>query len=515
MVLKGGSLKFIHGKKPEYVILEILQAPDTTIILLSENHKSTGVSAFVLQITFAERFKDAFDRSGLPLYNIVSSDKVIILKFFVYHDNPTIALKVNNEVETQRLLDLKTVGQQICPSVLYCKDIEEGTIAGTIDKALYDLLQRPDCKAVLKNNMVSTTVTYTRYEATMYEYISIRIGQYFPQMAFNSLKKKAFFMEFFSCKSLLDFCKIPQYFAEGMSVTSIDGIPLTIDHTHNTTGLVLGLDPDSFITMALHYVTLKLFKFHCIHGDLHASNVYVLLDGPDIVFLVIDLGYGNISSSRLKLTITIIDDIIVKETALQYNKNLLEQKLQRKNDVREQTEDNTQYFGRLNDYQKTNLLTLAELYARLITLKARNASIFDDIFYNIKIEKLYFNAAVMINMCIAYISPFTSTFKSHVDHKEEYAYTPLYCCYKDEPTLQRFTQIIEQCLYSKIDTQQEPKIAKTTGGGSFYKNRINKFIVSKQINRKSKKSKKRKNKTRNTKKSRKITMKKRIAKTKK
>ena len=87
MVLKGGSLKFIHGKKPEYVILEILQAPDTTIILLSENHKSTGVSAFVLQITFAERFKDAFDRSGLPLYNIVSSDKVIILKFFVYNHN--------------------------------------------------------------------------------------------------------------------------------------------------------------------------------------------------------------------------------------------------------------------------------------------------------------------------------------------------------------------------------------------------------------------------------------------
>ena len=409
-------------------------------------------------------------------------------------------------METQRLLDLKTVGQQICPSVLYVKDIEEGTIAGTIDKALYDLL---------KNNMVSTTVTYTRYDATMYEYISRMIERYFPQMAFNSLKKKAFFMEFFSCKSLLNFCKIPQNFEEGKSVTSIDDIPLTIDHTPNTTGLVLGLDTDSFITMALHYVTLKLFKFHCIHGDLHASNVYVLLDGTNIVFLVIDLGNGIISSSRLKLTITFIDDIKVKDTALQYNKNLLGQKLQRKNDVREQTEDNTRYFGRLNDYQKTNLLTIAELYARLIQLRARNASIFDDIFYNIEIGKLYFNAAVMINMCIAYNSPFTSTFNSHVDLEEGYAYTHLYCSYKDEPTLQRFNKIIEQCLYSKIDTQQPPKIAKTTGGGSFYKNRINKFIVSKQINRKSKKSKKRKNKTRNTKKSRKITMKKRRNRTKK
>ena len=95
MVLKGGSLKFIDGNKPEDVILEILQDHDTTIILVSENqqvdkNKGIGILAFVLQITFAEKFKDAFDRRGLPLYNTVSSDKVIILKFFVYNHNSII-----------------------------------------------------------------------------------------------------------------------------------------------------------------------------------------------------------------------------------------------------------------------------------------------------------------------------------------------------------------------------------------------------------------------------------------
>jgi len=69
-------------------------------------------------------------------------------------------------------------------------------------------------------------------------------------------------------------------------------------------------------------------------------------------------------------------------------------------------------------------------------------------------------------------------------------FTPLYCCYKDSTTQERSNQIIEQCLYPIIDTQPEPKRAKTTGGSSIYKNRINKFIASKQINNKSKKSKK-------------------------
>ena len=51
MVLKGGSLKFIDGNKPEDVILEILQDHDTTIILVSENqqvdkNKGIGILAF-------------------------------------------------------------------------------------------------------------------------------------------------------------------------------------------------------------------------------------------------------------------------------------------------------------------------------------------------------------------------------------------------------------------------------------------------------------------------------------
>jgi hypothetical protein len=509
MVLKGGSLKFSAGNTPEDVILAILQARDTEIILLSENHKYKGVSAFILQITVAERFKDAFDRSGLPLYSKQSNKTVIILKFFVYNDDPKSALKVNNEVSTQERLDAQTSSQQICPSVLYCKDIEEVTVEGTIDKALYDLLQHPDCKAVLKNNEVSTTVTYKRYNETMYNYISMMTEAWFS-VAFNSLKKKAFFMEFFSCKSLLEFCKIPQYFAEGQPVTSIDGIQLKIGHTPNTQNYVLGLDTDSFITMALHYVTLKLFKFNCIHGDLHASNVYVLLDGTNIVFLVIDLGDGNISSPKLRLRVTTIDGIIVQDTPsdLQDNNSLIIEKLKANNVLREESEYNTRYFEKLNDYQKNKLKMLAKLYATLIEFKARNVSIFDHISYQIEGMKLYFEAAVMINMCIEYKSPFTSTFKSHVDVKEQYAYTPLYCSYKDETTLQIFNQIIEQCLYPRTETEIPPKIAKTNGGSFIYKNRINKFIASKQINNKSKKSKKRKNKTINRKKSRKITRKK-------
>jgi hypothetical protein len=127
-------VKFSAGNTPEDVILAILQARDTEIILLSENHKYKGVSAFILQITVAERFKDAFDRSGLPL----SSDNVIILKFFVYNDNPISGQIVDNEVTTHEKLALQTSSGQICPSFLYCKDIKEDTI----DDAIYSLLKR-------------------------------------------------------------------------------------------------------------------------------------------------------------------------------------------------------------------------------------------------------------------------------------------------------------------------------------------------------------------------------------
>ena len=507
MVLKGGTLQFISQNQDtiEEKLIEILQDQDTTIILVScnqqlETDNGIGILAFVLQITFAEKFKAAFDRSGLPLYNTVPSDKVIILKFFVYNHNPISGQIVDNEVETQRLLDLKTVSQQICPSVLYVKDIEETIQEGTIDHAIYSFLRRK--KAIIKVSSARGIVTNEEQYMYMYDYIlSISLRFFSSTAPFDSLKKKAFFMEFFSCKSLLNFCDIPQYFDEGKSVTSIDGITLTIDHIPNTPQYVLGLDKDSFKKMALHYVTLKLFKFNCIHGDLHASNVYVLLDGTNIVFLVIDFGNGKIGDD-LQLKLYEIPHIIgYKDYTLEHQREAkawLYGQLFRKHCFR----------------KKEHAIYLLAIYVHLIIFPDATADMYKYIKTLIDNKTTItdmFKVAIIINMCVENNSLFPSTFSSHIEVGES-AYAPLYCSYKDLKTQGMCNQIIEQCLYPITERELLPKRAKTTGGGSFYKNRINKFIVSKQINRK---SKKRKNKTRNTKKSRKITMKKRIAKTKK
>jgi hypothetical protein len=329
---------------------------------------------------------------------------------------------------------------------------------------------------------------------TMYHYIS---STNISSLKFDDCKKKAFFMEFFSCKSLLNFCNISRYFAEGQPVTSIDNIQLKIGHTPNTQNYVLGLDSRSFKTMALHYVTLKLFKLNCIHGDLHDSNVYVLLDGTNIVFLVIDFGNGKIDDTlSLKLyKIPAIQDYkdYTQEDKKKAMNWLLDLLLQKK-------------CFRTKDHA----IYLTSNYLHLLTF----LDVADDMYQSIKIlidnkriSRDYFKAAIYINMCVEINSYFPSTFSEHIE-VGQFAYASLYSCYKDLITEQMCNQIIEQCLYPIIDTQPEPKRAKTTGGGFIYKNRINKFIASKQINNKSKKSKKIKNKTINRKKSRKITRKK-------
>ncbi len=328
----------------------------------------------------------------------------------------------------------------------------------------------------------------------MYHYIS---STNISSLKFDDCKKKAFFMEFFSCKSLLNFCNISRYFAEGQPVTSIDNIQLKIGHTPNTQNYVLGLDSRSFKTMALHYVTLKLFKLNCIHGDLHDSNVYVLLDGTNIVFLVIDFGNGKIDDTlSLKLyKIPAIQDYkdYTQEDKKKAMNWLLDLLLQKK-------------CFRTKDHA----IYLTSNYLHLLTF----LDVADDMYQSIKIlidnkriSRDYFKAAIYINMCVEINSYFPSTFSEHIE-VGQFAYASLYSCYKDLITEQMCNQIIEQCLYPIIDTQPEPKRAKTTGGGFIYKNRINKFIASKQINNKSKKSKKIKNKTINRKKSRKITRKK-------
>lgn len=462
-------LKFKDGITPEDVILEILQAPDTKIILLSETQeidkdKEIGIVVFVLQITFAKRFTVSFDRRGLPL----SSGNVIILKFFVYLDNHINTQIVDNEVNTQTRLALQEISQQICPSVLYCKDIT----GDAIDNAINDLLNRN--KAEKKSNILSRAEPNIMLGDNMYHYISTKISR----LTGNDCKKKAFFMEFFSCKTLLEFCEIPENFNMGNSVTSIDGIQVTIGHTPNTTNSVLGLDKDSFKKMTLHYVTLKLFKFNCIHGDLHASNVYVLLDDTNIVFLVIDLGHGKIDDNlQLKLYEVPIPQKANIEDTLNFN-------LARTLCIKGQP-------------AKIHAIRLTNLY-----LELKPDTVIKPIIDNKIVNNSYFDAVVMINMCIDQSSLSTSTFLTYLT-KQCDIFTPLYCCYKDLKTETMCNQIIEQCLYTR--TESTLKSAMITDGGTVYKNRINKFIASKQINRK---SKKRKNKTINRKKSRKITRKK-------
>jgi hypothetical protein len=489
MVLKGGSLKFTAGNTPEDVILAILQDDSTTIVFISENHNYRGVSVFIFKITVAEKFKYTFDRSGLPLYTTESSKTVIILKFFVYNHDPTSALIVNNEVSTQERLASRTSSQQICPSVLYCKDIKDGTL----DNAILNFL---------KHNQYNTVAAVSQINQgkTMYQYIESQSERGHEQ-AFHSLKKKAFFMEFFSCKSLLNFCDIPQHFAEGKSVTSIDGIQLDIVTNRDNPKYVLGLDKDSFKKMALHYVTLKLFNFNCIHGDLHTSNVYVLLDDTNIVFLVIDLGDGKIDDNlQLKLDEIHLDKkLTIRDPKLtdEVKYNVLYFNLSSKWCIRKN--EDADYLTRLYLELIKHDDAYNNMYKYIKTLIDNKTATTD-----------YFRAAVIINMCIEINSPHSSIFAIHLGISIR-TYMPVFCRHKDLATETMCNQIIEQCLYPRTETEIPPKIAKTNGGGSIYKNRINKFIASKQINnksKKSKKSKKRKNKTINRKKSRKITRKK-------
>ena len=108
-------------------------------------------------------------------------------------------------------------------------------------------------------------------------------------------------------------------------------------------------------------------------------------------------------------------------------------------------------------------------------------------------------AVCIIGMCRV-LTKYKSPFHFYLNKPIGSPYSNMYELIPPEE-LVAYKTIITRVLYTPT----------SEGGGFIYKNRINKFIASKQINnksKKSKKSKKRKNKTINRKKSRKITRKK-------
>ena len=473
MVLKGGTLKFISQNQDEIEqkLKDILEDYGTTIEVVVHNITNKYAVSFVIKITVDIKFKYVFEESG-PLYINAQLPTVIILKLFVYNEKGTAF--VDNEVTTQKDIDTLQIERrtQICPSVLYVKDIDGKKQKGTLDWELFELLHK----------CIVTTKSGNRL--SIYQILQCR----FPTGGVHILKKKAFFMEFLSCKSLNEFCEIPENFAEGKLATSIDSVQLDI--ATNPT-LVLGLDKDSFKKMALHYITLKLFSLNCIHGDLHASNVYILIDGTNIIILIIDLGNGKIDSLQLKFDAGISDTIDETEFS-----DILKFNLKR----------NFCIIGKTPDLHAERLTQLC--------LKLKQKEDIKTIIDTEIAEMRYFDAAVMINMCVEITGHYHSTFIPYLSKNKD-IYMPLYCCYKDPETETTCNTIIEKGLFSNQGTKRQKSdkyVPAIEGGFSFYKNRSNKFITSKQINRK---SKKRKNKTRNTKKSRKITMKKRRNRTKK
>lgn len=141
----------------------------------------------------------------------------------------------------------------------------------------------------------------------------------------------------------------------------------------------------------------------------------------------------------------------------------------------------------------TNKLLL-ELYDRVKTT-ATETNIYTTIKRHIQ-DKNYLNAVCIIGMCRV-LTKYKSPFHFYLNKPIGSPYSNMYELIPPEE-LVAYKTIITGVLYTPT----------SEGGSSIYKNRINKFIASKQINNKSKKSKKRKKKTINRKKSRKITRKK-------
>ena len=470
MVLKGGTLKFLSQNQDTIKknLKTILNDRNTSIKLIRKKYsRTTKEIVCVFKITFSAD-KAIYFSEDSSIHGI--GNKVIILKFFVYsvkqinQDEPTKYGYDNDqytrEISIATILGGQTIADPICPSFLYEESID------MFHKAKPDSLVESITDFLLDIDEVVDFCLDSFNE----EFRKIPGGKECTK--FMALGGRLLFMEFFECCTLYEF-----RISQEAPPTSINGRRLLVPSSEVKLNGLFGLSIASFKTLVIHLMTLQLFASRCIHGDLHHKNVFIVSKEGDLKVKVIDFG-------RSKYW----DKDTTMRTELQLDLDI---------DIYRVTTTTTRPRPRIE--------SLLKLYE---TVKRKGPDVYTTIKQHIAHYE-FIEASHIIGMCKAlpeHNSPFFSYAKDPLYYSEMYYDIPL-------SELDAYNKIIEQCLDPiTVDESLLKRTEPNGSGGSFYKNRINKFIVSKQINRK---SKKRKNKTRNTKKSRKITMKKRIAKTKK
>jgi len=456
MVLKGGVLQFTSQDETiqKGVILDILQAEDTRFDLISKttkelrpDRKSNEPLAFVFKIQFNEKFMSSFTYKTFP------ETTEILVKFFTYNTEGEY-LDVLDEINTQKQLAQTSPEKPLCPSYLYHQNIT-GDDDDEISKALSSKFLS---QHLIENKIPDNTRTIQEYIIYAKQSLSFNVT--------------VFFMEFLPCLSLHDFCRKSENFSLGRDATTLEDKAMTQTDEETT---VFGLNSISFTTMALHLITIKLFKLGFIHNDLHASNVYVFIDANNnMVIMVIDLGSGCF---KITPTITIEFDEIPEI------RNLSIEELSDKLKSKYETQDSTLY----------DILKQIAFTYRHIKFNIDDGQMYDTIIKELNKPKPdYTKAVFMIKMCkrktlnTREIPKWHSQFYAHVVDTTYMGYNPIF----DSPQ-----KSILMNIYSIVFKES------SRGGIAFYK----KTTVPTLMYRK---SKKRKNKTINRKKSRKITRKK-------
>jgi hypothetical protein len=458
MVLKGGVLQFINEDETiqKGVILDILQEEDTRFDLISPTtedlrlrpeRKSNEPIGFVFKIIFNGKFMSSFTYKTFP------ETTVIMLKFFTYNTQGDY-LDVVDEINTQKQLAQTSPEKPLCPSYLYHQNITDDD-DDEISKALSSKFLS---QHLIENKIPDTT-------RTIQEYIIYAKKS-------SSFNVTVFFMEFLPCSSLLNFCGKSENFRSGRNAITLEDkvVIQTVDES-----TVFGLYNVSFTTMALHLITIKLFKLGFIHNDLHASNVYVFIDANNnMVIMVIDLGSGCF---KITPTTTIEFDKI--PTIDKLPATALTEMLKPKYDTQDITLDVIlKQIAFIYIYLKNNIE-----YGQMYTTITEELA---------KPSPNYTKAVFMIKMCkritlnTREITRWHSQFYAHVVDITYMGYNPIF----DSPQ-----NPILMSIYSIVFKES------SRGGIAFYK----KTTVPTLMYRK---SKKRKKKTINRKKSRKITRKK-------
>ena len=465
MVLKGGVLQFTSQDETiqKEALLAILNHQETKISKIHEDSRDGIV--FVFKITFDSNFQHYFRPSSLIKVE-PSSTKVIILKFFVYTckqlDTGTYGYDMDQytrEINIAKELGAQANVDPICPSFLYEVSITQFGSVEHDSNSLFSLLKLNLEDEEAEKGVGTLYDDIESYTLKAFNRDYERLTQKAEIDSLSSLSGRLLFMEFFDCCTLLDFCdkdKIHYSSASSSHLTSINGRDLQEASSIHLENTLFGLSKKSFMTLVIHLLSLQLFDLRCIHGDLHPNNVFIFVENEDIKLKIIDFGRSKYWATEAEM----------------------EAELELDTDIPRAT---------------TNKLLL-ELYDRVKTT-ATETNIYTTIKRHIQ-DKNYLNAVCIIGMCRV-LTKYKSPFHFYLNKPIGSPYSNMYELIPPEE-LVAYKTIITGVLYTPT----------SEGGSSIYKNRINKFIASKQINNKSKKSKKRKKKTINRKKSRKITRKK-------